>query len=341
MKNKYITERERYQIEVLYRQNIKPKEIALALGKCTATIYNELKRGMTTLIDTHLLPYQTYCADVAQQTKEYNSTNKGRDLKIGNDFDFVNYITKKIRDEKYSPYAVLQEIKSSGLNFNTDVCKNTLYNYIRNGLFIGLSMDSLPCPRKVSKMGKIERTVALHNVSCKSIEDRDKSIKTRTEYGHWEMDTVVSGRNGKNVLLVFTERKTRQELIYKIASKSMKEVCACLNSIELEIGTNNFKNRFKTITCDNGCEFLNNQGIEKSILTNEKRTDLFYCHPYCSSERGSNENANRLIRRWIPKGSDISQYSIEYIKMVENWINNYPRKIFDGLSSNMYFSKSA
>lgn len=65
----------------------------------------------------------------------------------------------------------------------------------------------------------------------------------------------------------------------------------------------------------------------------EKRTKIYYCHPYSSWERGSNENANRLIRRFIPKGADIGRFTHKMIKFIENWINNYPRRIFDYKSS--------
>ena len=108
MKNKYLTEIERYQIEALYRKGHTVKEIAVSLGRCKATIYNELKRGMTTLIDTHLKEYQTYCADVAQEKAVYNATAKGRQLKIGNDYAFVEYVKDMLLKQKYSPYAVLQ-----------------------------------------------------------------------------------------------------------------------------------------------------------------------------------------------------------------------------------------
>ena len=67
----------------------------------------------------------------------------------------------------------------------------------------------------------------------------------------------------------------------------------------------------------------------------EKRTKIYYCHPYSSWERGSNENANRLIRRFIPKGADIGRFTHEMIKFIEDWINNYPRRIFDYKSSNV------
>ena len=106
MKNKYLTEIERYQIEALYRKGHTVKEIAVSLGRCKATIYNELKRGMTTLIDTHLKEYQTYCADVSQEKSVYNATAKGRQLKIGNDYAFVEYVKDMLLNQRYSPFAV-------------------------------------------------------------------------------------------------------------------------------------------------------------------------------------------------------------------------------------------
>ena len=74
--------------------------------------------------------------------------------------------------------------------------------------------------------------------------------------------------------------------------------------------------------------------MEKSCLRKEKRTSIYYAHPYCSGERGSNENNNRLIRRWIPKGTLIDDISKEFIQKIEDWINNYPRAMFDYKSSN-------
>lgn len=338
MKDRYITENERYQIEVLYKQGYKPKEIAGIIGKCQATIYNELKRGMTTLIDHEYREYTTYLADVAQRKYEYNCTHKGRDLKLGNDYKFVDYVEHKIRDEKYSPYAVLQEIKNEKKEFKTDVCKTTLYNYIKQGLFMGLTMDNLPMPRKSQNKGKIERRTARNNIAGRSIENRPEEIKERKEYGHWEMDTVVSGHGKKGALLVLTERMTREEYVIKIASKSVQEVCRALNNLEYVMGAEKFRERFRTITCDNGCEFLDAEGIQKSISDGQRST-VYYCHPYCSSERGSNENQNKMIRRWIPKGADISQYADDYILQIQTWMNNYPRKLLDGMSVNQYKQK--
>ena len=116
----------------------------------------------------------------------------------------------------------------------------------------------------------------------------------------------------------------------------MQDVTNCINQIEQTIGFEKFRQRYKTITCDNGVEFLDAYGIASSVHEDAKRTELYYCHPYRSCERGSNENANKLIRRWIPKGANISIYTDDYIKHVQEWINNYPRKLFNGLSSNQY-----
>ena len=112
------------------------------------------------------------------------------------------------------------------------------------------------------------------------------------------------GRKGTNaVLLVFT-KKTREEIIRKIKGKSQYCVVKKLDKIERKLGSKKFRETFKTITCDNGCENLDFEGMECSVLTKQSRTKVYYAHPYSAWERGSNENANKLIRRFIPKGAN-------------------------------------
>lgn len=174
-------------------------------------------------------------------------------------------------------------------------------------------------------------------ILCSSIEDRPESINNRENYGHWEMDTVIGKAEGKGqVLLVLTERKSNMEIIKKINGKTEAHVDKALDRLERTYGAR-FKKIFKTITIDNGSEFLCSEGIEKSCLTKGKRTKIYYCHPYCSWERGSNENANGIIRRFIPKGSPMENYSHKEIKLIENWINNYPRKIHGYYCSSKLF----
>lgn len=152
-----------------------------------------------------------------------------------------------------------------------------------------------------------------------------------------EMDTVVGGqKKGKACLLVLSERMTREEIVIKIKNKKASSVVHALNMLERKLGSRKFREKFKTITCDNGCEFMDAKGIEKSRYTKGNRTTLYYCHPYSSYERGTNENINRMIRRFFPKGINFDIVTQKEVTMVQDWINNYPRKIFGGLSSNLY-----
>ena len=164
-----------------------------------------------------------------------------------------------------------------------------------------------------------------------SISQRPDYIDTREEFGHWEMDTVVGPQGkSKKVMLVLTERKTRKEIVYLMQDRKAQTVVKALNTIERSYGERLFRNVFKTITVDNGVEFSDAEGLERSRRNKKKkRTKVYYCHPYSSCERGSNENANRLIRRHIPKGVNFDKKSKTEIKEIETWINNYPRKIFE------------
>ena len=254
--------------------------------------------------------------------------------KIGNDYKLVNEIERLIIKEKILPYAVAQLIKNSG-KFNTTISCKTIYNYIDAGLFPNLTNKHLPVKKETKKRKHDKVRSAINNSKGTSISKRAESAEKREEFGHWEMDTVVGKKGTKEVLLVLTERKTRQEIIRKIKSKSQYCVVKEIDKIERKMGAKKFRETFKTITCDNGCENLDFEGIERSALIKRKRTKVYYAHPYSAWERGTNENANKLIRRFIPKGTDIGKFSHERIKMIEHWINNYPRLLFNGLSSNM------
>ena len=137
--------------------------------------------------------------------------------------------------------------------------------------------------------------------------------------------------------MVLTERKTRFEIIRKITNKSVECVLAEFDKLEKALG-GKFKDIFKTVTSDNGVEFLGNGVLERSI-NGGKRFNMFYCHPYCSSEKGSVENANRLVRKYIKKSQNIDNYDFDYIRRTQDTINNYPRKLFNGFTSSEQLQK--
>ena len=113
----------------------------------------------------------------------------------------------------------------------------------------------------------------------KSIEERPEEAENKEIFGHWELDTVVGKLKTKSALMVMTERSKGIEIIRKIESKSQECIVRELDKLERRLGTKKFRETFKTITCDNGCENLDFKGMEKSVLTNIPRTQVFYAHP--------------------------------------------------------------
>ncbi|MCH5261667.1 MAG: IS30 family transposase [Lachnospiraceae bacterium] len=334
---KYITEAERYQIEILLQQHYSIRQIADVLGHKYQTIWYEVKKGTVKQLDTHLAEHYVYKADYAHMVSVRNKSNRGRNLKIGSDYELVEYIEDMVKNKKYSPAALLAHARNEGLHFATSICEKTIYNYFDMGLFLNVSYENLPYKKQKRKKKETESKVSLNNRSGRSIEKRMQDVKERKIYGHWEMDTVVGGQGkGKSCLLVLSERMTREEIIVKLKDKKAASVVHALNMMERRLGSKAFREKFKTITCDNGVEFLNGEGIEKSRYTKGNRTMLYYCHPYSSWERGTNENINRMIRRFFPKGINFDEVTKRQVQLVEDWINDYPRKILGGLSSNQY-----
>ena len=324
---KQLTRSDRLKIEALDKAGHKVKEIAEQIGVHQSTIYRELQRGRYVHTNPDLTEEERYSPDIAEERYQQNLRDKGPDLKIGRDHRLAEYIENKIANEDYSPGAVLGEIKAKGMEFDTEISKPTLYSYIDKGIFLTITNKDLPVKGIRKKKTKRVRTQA-RAAAGDSIEKRPEHIADREEFGHWEMDTVI-GKKGesKHSLLVLTERRTRDEIVVLLYEHTMQAVVRALDCIEKKWG-NLFSEVFKTITVDNGTEFSDCKGIESSILTEGKRTKVYYCHPYSSYERGSNENQNRLVRRKIPKGTNFDDKTIEEIQEVEDWINNYPREIF-------------
>ena len=334
-KGKHLNYEERIKIEALYKLGLTPTCIGEQLSHSRRTIERELSRGMVALLNSNLTTRTEYSADLGQRTHKEKGTAKGPSLKIGNDHELVEYLESSIKTG-YSPYATLQNIENKKLKFNTKISLRTFYSYIDADLFINISNKDLPVKKDGKKRDYHKIRQAITNVKGTSIADRPETIDLREEIGHWEMDTVVGKQGTKPVLLVLSERALRKELIFKLTGKTQDEVKRILDSIERKLGRTKFVEAFKTITTDNGGEFLNFEGIERSLFSKTKpRTKMYYAHPYSSWERGTNENINKMIRRFVPKGVDITTYSKEQIQRIEHWINNYPRKILGGLSANL------
>ncbi len=333
----HLTWNDRLTLDKMLRAGNSVAVIAEALGFCKKTIYNEIKRGKCVQQTSEYTFEERYCPDVADRIYRENLKAKGPDLKVGRDHAFVDFVERKIMEDAYSPGAVLAEIREGGHSFDTEICESTLYNYIYRGdVFLELTPDHLH-EKGRRRYEQSWRQRAARPPQGESIERRPPEIKARTTFGHWEMDSVMGCKGSTRALLVLTERLTRQGIFILLPDHTSNSVVRAINGLERRFGKD-FYQLFKSITVDNGCEFSDFAGIEKSCRRKGKRTKVYYCHPYAPHERGSNENMNKLIRRFFPKGFNFDTAQISEVHRAESWINNYPRQILGWKSAEVLFN---
>lgn len=336
---KYITWTQRLKLEQCFNAGLKVKDIAANIGMSQQTVYRELKRGACVQRykiydrygDFKYKERKAYSADIAQSKFELNMTSKGAPLKIGKNHALAKYIEKRVVEDKVSPHAIAGELKRHEDMFGVSLSKTTIYRYIENGVFPDIVMENISHEEKKYRHPRAKRAP-----KGTSIEQRPQDIAERNEFGHWEIDCICCVN--LCAWLTLTERVTRKEFIFKMVNQKAESVVKCINKLEYKFGKN-FKKIFKSITADNGAEFQNFEGMEKSIFNkNSARTKIYYCHPYSAYERGTNERLNREIRRLVPKGSDLSQYSDEDVKRIEDWVNHYPRGVLGFATSEELFN---
>ena len=329
---------DRLKIEARVNIGYKPQRIADELGVHVSTIYRELKRGRYEHLNSDYTTEERYSPDIAEARYQEGLSAKGAPLKLGKNHAAAQFIEDKIINDDYSPAAVCALLRSEEYEYlGITFCRATLYKYIEDGVFLNLTNKDLPEKGKEKRGYKKVRPKQKRANAGKSIEQRPEHVDDRQEPGHWEMDTVVGKKKTKARLLVLSERVTRREIIIRIKNGCAETVVQALDRLERLYGAA-FYQIFKSITVDNGSEFADADGLERSARRkNGKRTEVYYCHAYCSCERGTNENINRMIRRRFPKGTDFDKVTAAEVKRVELWINNYPREILGFMSAGQMF----
>lgn len=326
-KSKHLTIKERGQIEILLKQNVKKTKIAEIIGISRSTLYEELKRGTVDQLDTNLRRHRVYFADTAQSVYDKNRKWSVNAYKYMECSDFLQYVEDQILNNKMSPETICGYVRKTSL-FEHTVCAKTIYNYIDLGLIHVKNIDS---QLKVKYNAKKQYNRKHKKILGKSIDERPQLINDRQEFGHWEIDTVIgTKRKGAPVLLTLTERVTRKLITVKIASRIAEAVNEAIKKIIDNYGENSDK-IFKSITSDNGSEFSSLSDALKYIA------DVYFAHPYSSFERGTNEKHNSLLRRFFPKGRSFAKLSDEAIHKAQEWINNLPRKMFNYSCPNELF----
>lgn len=329
-KQHYMTYAERLKLEAYHNDaKFSVLKISQLMGFSRQTIYNELRLGAY-MHNYGYFDRQQYSADKAQQIHDYNQTAKGRPLKLGNDHEYAAFLESKMLGVKsdgkadsrrrFSPAAALAAAKREG--FRTSVCVGTLYSYIDKGVFLKLGNKDLLEKSKRKRKAE-DTTPRTPHPKLPSITERPEKINRRAETGHQEMDLIV-GRNGsKSVLLVFVDRSSREPMLFKLPDRKAATIRAVIDKLEGSMP--DFKARFRSITTDNGSEFLEYDKLTQSV-NGGKRFEVYYCHSYAAWEKGSCENLNRMIRRWFPKGTSFDEVTDEDVAMCQEWLRHYPRK---------------
>lgn len=319
----------REHIQTVYNHNLRlPKkdrrslrQLAKDLGLPKSTLHDEIRRG--------LVPHPNlfkgkevydYSAEIAQAAIDAGNANKGRPMKMNT--TMAKLLRIEIVDHRRSPYDALAHLREQG--FSGLPSERCVYDHIHHG-DLGISPSQLPykpTPHR-RKLPKPRRSLKMPGNL--SIEERP-DLDDRSEFGHWEMDTIVSGVHGKGGLLVLIERQTRRYIIEKLRYISQSEVLRALRRA-LRRGK---LVKTLTITTDNGSEFLDHDAIEALFKSRTPPVRLYYTHAYAAWEKGSVENANRLVRRWYPKGTDFSKVSPRRIAALEDAINSIHRRLLGG-----------
>ena len=291
------------------------RQIAITIGRNVSTIKRELDRNYTTNKkgDNDYYHYSSQ--------KRYEERKSEAHNIIQFPLEVIQIIEQRIK-ETWSPEQIAAYYKNDRFP-----CYKTIYKWINEGIIINGNKSLL---RRKGKGGWYE-TRGKQNRG-KSIRKRDKRIYKRADYGHWELDTVVSGLGkSKSCFITLVERKSR---FYK-AIKSPNRHADVVARLIIDYIKQYPSELVKTITTDNGKEFAEWEQIEKEL-----NCEVYFCDTFCAWQKGSNENSNGLLREFFPKGYNLSRYTQVYIDKKVNLINNRPRKCNNWISPSKLMSEA-
>lgn len=320
-----MTWTDRLIIERAYNRGDSFRAVARQVGFALSSVYTEIQHGLYPHMgaETSRRPYR-YSAQIAQDYADWQATSKGTPIKLDHDHAYASFVSDQIL-QGHSPDQIIGTLKKSG---KWTVSTPTLYRYIDKGYIPNVTNKNL---QEKSVRKRTYRTVrAKRPPKGRSIESRPETVDTRNTCGHWELDSVIGKAKGKSEsILVLTERKTRYEIILKVPNKTAN---ATLTALEATLSKYP-KQLFQTITVDNGSEFQSLPALETETLK------VYYCHPYTSCERGSNERNNRIIRRYIPKGKSMKYLTQADCDRIAADMNDMPRKILGYATAREFFEQ--
>ncbi len=320
-----LTFKERVIIETLLGEKQRKSFIAKQLNRSGSTITRELNKWIKK-------PSDVYSANIAHWTAHDDYLNKRNLDKISTHKALKIYVYKGLLNG-YSPELIAGQIKlhypnNSIMTISYEAIYTHIYNHNEGNLkrkLIALLIysNSKRRSRKGSQKtrGRIKDAV--------SIDDRPAHIEQREEVGHWEADLMIGPKQTSSIGTL-VERKTRFLYIVKTENRKSETVTSAFKK-PLNKMDNHFR---KTMTYDNGMEMANHKSF-----TNDTGMPVYFAHPYSSWERGTNENTNGLIRRYLPKKTDFNKVTEQQLKIIQDKLNNRPRKVLGFHTANEMMAK--
>lgn len=304
----HLALKERERLFGYKEQGLSLRSIARKLDRSVGTISRELKRNA---------PYgQTYIPCIAESRSVRRGCRQRSQASWKGSAVYL-YVRRALREERWSPETIAGRlpIEHPGLS----VCHETIYRAIydkenrKDKLWQYLTVKRQKRMKKggrsVHRDGRIPEAI--------SIDNRPKTVDRRKQIGHWETDNVIGKITDKTALSVTVERKLRITLLSKLTAKTADE-----KTKKLFVKMSRFPDKIrKTITTDNGSENTNHKEITSSL-----DLAVYFCHAYHSWEKGTVENMNGRIRKFIPKGISIDPIDEKTIQAIEWKLNNTPRK---------------
>ena len=294
----HITDSERRRIERLLEAEISIREIARRLHRSPGTISEEISQNSVK---------GTYDARKANhKARVRRKQSKIQCMKVALDPELKTFVTKNIEEDQ-SPEGISGRTKYVDTHIKYASTK-AVYKFVYS--VHGRNIEKHLYSKAVKKKGGPKRKKPVVIDGRTTIDKRPKRVEKRLEFGHFEGDFIESGKDGKGSLLVLVERKTRYPFLMYTENKTTNHI----NNLVAETLRDA---PVKSLTIDNDISFQKHEALSALI-----KATVFFCHPYCSHEKGTVENRNKAARRYIPKRSDLSAYKLEYFKEVELKLRN-------------------
>lgn len=316
MSYKHLTKTDRFLISAFIKKWFSQKCIALELGFSKSTISREINRNSIIKNWTNKKEYLP--EDAQRKTLNKRRFSKYQCMKIEGNLELSNYIKQELKrkDVNLSPKTIAYEWNMNKKEDST-ITHESIYKWLNTSYWIEYKSNLLY--KKGYKKTQSSKWSKIRNRIMIEERDKNEAIKNRTEKWHFEWDLIVSPLLYKGAVLTIIDRYTRIAKAWKIKDKSSENIMKLIASSVEELG-------IKTITFDNWMEFAKHEILRKIWVK------TYFCHSYCSWQKWSIENFNRLLRRIYPKWTNFDKITQEQIKSATDIINNTPREILGFIS---------